>query len=192
MHTPPSTRRNASQLLDVHLDELAGTGVLDAATNHGPGRPIHPGDAVQALTAQDAMHRRCRQPHDAGNASRPKLATTTQHLDPTFQRPRCSSRTRPWLARAIEETDVAFATPTAPPLVGSLPRDPQLVRHVRNRAARLNPSDQQPSTMQVQPSVSVHKSLPRVGAGFSTHTLPRRLFSSADHRRVNNVHGQDN
>jgi hypothetical protein len=47
------------------------------------------------------------------------------------------------------------------------------------------------STMQVQPGVTVHTSLPRVGVGFDTHTLPRRLFSLVDHRRVNNVHGQD-
>src|SRR5262249_47340498 len=94
-------------------------------------------------------------------------------------------------ARPIEKPNVAFATPPAPPLVCGLTRDPELVGDMSDRTASLDPSDQQPSTMQVQPSVTVHTSLPRVGVGFDTHTLPRRLFSMLDHRPVNNVRGQD-
>ena len=65
--------------------------------------------------------------------------------------------------------------------------NPELIRDMRERSALLDPSDQQPSTIQIQPSVTVHKSLPGLGAWISTHTLPRGSLQS---RTVNNVHGQ--
>jgi hypothetical protein len=46
---------NVAQLLDVHVDQVAGCGVFVAA-NDSAGGAIQVGQAGQAVTAQHAMH----------------------------------------------------------------------------------------------------------------------------------------
>jgi hypothetical protein len=76
-----------------------------------------------------------------------------------------------------------------PPLKGGLARDAELVSDARDRPGLLDPGNQQASTMQVQSGVTVHKSLQGLVGCCGSSTLPRRLSSLVDHRRVNNVRG---
>src|SRR3954465_8773890 len=162
--------------------------MFDPTANHRSRRAVHPIETVQAHTTQDLMHRRRRQADPTRNPCRTELATSTQSFHPLFEQSRCASRTRTRAARAVHQPAIALATPATPPLVRGLTRDPELIRDMRNRTSLLNPSDQQPSTMQIQPSVSVHKSLPRLGAW--TAPTPS-LGGSSKPWTVNNVHGQD-
>ena len=77
--------------------------------------------------------------------------------------------------------------PDAVVCVGTYPACAGFVRDMRDRAALLDPSDQQTSTMQIQPSVSVHKSL----RGWVRVSAPTpSLGGSLKPWTVNNVHGQ--
>src|SRR5262245_2313744 len=192
VRSPAAAGRDAPQFLDVDLDEFAGTVVLDPSPDHGSGRPVHPRDPIETATAQDPMNRRGGQLENARDARRSQLAGLTQPLDLVLDVARGAGghRTRP--ARAVHQTAIAFASPPSPPLVRGLARDPELVGDVRDRAALLDPCDQQTSTMQVQSGVTVHQSLPESGDCCGSTTLSRRLSSMVDHRPVNNVRDQDN
>src|SRR5437868_4746331 len=54
---PPTAVGDAAKLLDVDMDELAGSASL-VTTDYATGRAIHPGQAVQPETHKYAMHRR--------------------------------------------------------------------------------------------------------------------------------------
>src|SRR4051812_48502696 len=51
--SPATACGDAAQLLDVHLDQLAGTVMFDAAADHGAGGTVEPAELVEALAAQD-------------------------------------------------------------------------------------------------------------------------------------------
>src|SRR5260370_36724953 len=90
---PPSTTAgDPPELLDVHLDQLAGTGLFDAAPDHRAGGPVHPRQAVQPQTAQHSVHGRGCQLEDPRDAGRPQLAGPAQGLNATLQAPRGAVR----------------------------------------------------------------------------------------------------
>ena len=80
MDTMAASRRDAAQLLDVHVDQLTGVGALIAA-DQLPSRPVHPGQPVQAMAAQHPRDGRGRQPNQRGDPSRAELAGLAQLQD---------------------------------------------------------------------------------------------------------------
>ena len=78
--SPAAPGGDATELFDVDLDQLAGSGVFDAA-NDPPGGPVHPRQPVESEPHQHPMHRRRMHLDDSRDSSRPELAIPTQPLD---------------------------------------------------------------------------------------------------------------
>src|SRR4051794_38057341 len=159
------------------------------SADHGARGAVHPRDPVQALPTQDPMHGRRIHLENPRDASRTPLGAATQLLDSSFDLARCPRRRKPRPARPIDQPDITFATPASPPLVRGLTRDPELISDMRDRAALLDPSDQQSSPVQIQASVSVQRSL----RGWVQVSAPTpSLGGPSEPWTVNNVHGQHN
>lgn len=73
-----------SELLRVHADEFAGP-LAFVAPDHGPGRPVEPRQAVQAVAGQDPVDGRGGQAQDRADAGGAELAGAPRVADAGLQ-----------------------------------------------------------------------------------------------------------
>src|SRR5688500_17887454 len=94
-------------------------------------------------------------------------------------------------AGPVEQAGVAFGTPAGEPFVSGSAGHAQFLDHVRDRAAIGHDTlDEQASSVQGQPGITVgHRDL-RVGESVATSTSLEVFSLIKPPRRVNNAHGQ--
>ena len=138
--SPTTTGWDPPQLLHVHVHELARPIGVDA-TDHLAGRPIHPREPVQTMTAQHPMHRRRGNPHDARDPRRPELATLPQPHDALLDSRGVLMRTPVRSRRSVVEAVRTFGQPAPPPLISRLPGHAHLGRDMRDGPTSRDPFD---------------------------------------------------
>ena len=192
MDAPATTVRDPAELLDVHMHEVAGMRVF-VAPDHGSGRPVHPGETIEAEPAQDPVRGGGSDAQSVGDAHWSELFATAQHLDTPLQRQRDLRRAPMGSARSVVETGRAFGLPAAPPLLRRLAAHAHLVSDVRDRTAGLDARDEEPSSRHGQFRVSVQASLLGSGAAGDVATpSPGGSPHVQSPAAVNNVRGHDN
>jgi hypothetical protein len=80
----PTALRDAAQLLDVQVDQVAWPWVLEAA-DRAASRPVQPGQPVAAMADQDPMHGGGRQAEPGGDPCGTQSLTLAQPEDALFQ-----------------------------------------------------------------------------------------------------------
>jgi hypothetical protein len=155
---------NPAEFLHVDVDQLAGT-VAFVAADDLPGRPVQPGQPVEAVAGQDPVHRRGGHAQDRADPGGSEFAGPPQLADPLFHRGRGPVRGRGRSAGPVVQARLALGPPPADPLVGRGPRYAHLGRDMSDRAARADPFDQQPPTEDGQPGITVgHEDLRAVSS----------------------------
>ena len=183
MNAMAASRRNAAQLLDVHVDQLARVGALIAA-DRLPGRPVHPGQPVQPVAAQHPVHGGGRQPNQGADPGRAELAHAAQFQDGCFQLSWGSVGMMVRPAGPVDQASRAVLAVAAPSAVGAGAGDAHLSGDVGDGAASGDALAQDPSSDRGEAGVSVgHEDLQQV----SRQTAPPRRRSSP---HVNNPHAQ--
>jgi hypothetical protein len=178
-----ATIAQPTQLLGIHVDQLAGVGALIAA-DQLPGRPVHPGQPVAPVAAEHPVDGGGWQPDQWGDPGRPQLAGLAQLQDRSFQPQWGPPRMGMGAAGPVDQAGLAVLAKAGPPAVGGGARGAHLGRDVRDRAASRDALAQDHPSGRGQPGVSVgHEDLQRV----SRQTAPPRRRSSP---HVNNPHAQ--
>jgi len=119
VYPPSAAGADSAQLLDVHVDEVAGPLVLVAADDAARG-PVEPAEPLQAQAAEHPVHRGGGHPQAVADASRAQLQPATELLDPADHPQRRAMWALPGTARTVVQPDLAFCTKPAPPAIGGL------------------------------------------------------------------------
>ena len=164
VRAPAAARRDAPQLLDVHVDEVAGPGVLVAAADDASGRPVDPGEAVEAEPAEHAVDGGAGHAELPADAFGAELAAAPQPLDAALEAGGHARGGAVRLARAVLQAGLALGQPATPPAVGGLAGDAHLGRDVRRRTAARDALDENAATGGGEFGVTVQLSLLGTGA----------------------------
>ena len=89
--TPATAVGDVTELLDVHVDQLAGPGALIAADRH-PGGPVQACQPRAAVTAQHRVHRRGRHAQPEADPGGAQPGGDPQAYDPPLGPPGCTGR----------------------------------------------------------------------------------------------------
>jgi hypothetical protein len=185
---PAAASRDRAELLDVDVDQLAGPGAFVAADDL-PAGPVQPGQPRHRVPDQHPVHGGRVEPEDPGDPSRAEPAVPAQSHDRRLQQRIGARGTRPGPRRAVQQAGAALGPVAGQPLVGGRARDAHLSGHLRGRATRRDPLDEQQARPRRQTGLSVdHEDLQAV----KTRRLHGARRSSSDQlppRRVNKVHG---
>ena len=127
--TPTTSRTDASELLDVHVDEVARVAVLIAADDPACGA-VEPAESLEAQAAQHPVDRRCSHAQAVADADWPKLEAATQAFHLADYTGSCSAGHVVGTAGSVFQTSFAFRLEPAPPAVRCLPRDAHLGSHM--------------------------------------------------------------
>ena len=182
---PAAAWGDAAQLLDVHVEQVSGPGVLVAAADHPPGRPVQPAEAVEAEPAEHAVYGRRGHAQPPGDAGGAELAAAAEPLDAALEASRDAGRGALRPARSVLQAGLALGQPALPPLVGGLAGDTHLGGDVRRRTATLNTLDEDAASCGGELGVTVHMSLLGIGAtgcvatpslGGSLHSTHRECY----------------
>lgn len=150
------------ELLDVEVDHVAGTGVLVALGAGARGADGLSGQRVagrqwwHVLAVQDAADGAGRHPGVVGQAlgSASQFAAGGEH--PLFHVGGCATRALVRAAAAVVESGPALGPVAVDPAMSTLPRDPHLLRHVRDRPpVEDDTTHEQASAVKGQPGISV-------------------------------------
>jgi hypothetical protein len=185
-----STVGDATELLDVYVDELAGPAPLIATDGLTCG-PVEMVQALHVVAHEHPVDRRRRHPESSADAMRPELVDAPAGEDAPLESLRGLPRRASWPAGTVTEPLGAQLLVATPPLVGALAGDAHGIGGVGDGPTGLDPLAQQQSTGGGQRSVTVgHEDL-RVGELASTpaHLHPE-VFVLVDPYRVNNVRGK--
>lgn len=139
---PATTVGDTPQLLDVHMQEVAGPGMFVAADDAAAG-PVEPGKPLQAETPEDAVDSRGGYAQAIPDTCRAKFLTTSKSLDPLLLACRTTPRAVTGSRRAIVEPRFALSLPTTPPTRCGLTGEAHFRCDVRNRSTRGNAFDEQ-------------------------------------------------
>jgi hypothetical protein len=162
--------RDPAELLDVHVDQVAGPLTLIAADDL-PGGPVQEGQTVQAVPGQDPVNGRGGQAQDRPKAGGAKFARLPQSAHPGLHRRRSAVRCRQETAGAVVQSLFALRPPAADPLVARGAGDAHLGRDMCDGATCADTFDQQPPAMNGQPGITVgHEDLRAVKTQHLHHT----------------------
>ncbi len=145
---------DAAEFLHVDVDQFAGA-VAFVAADHGAGRAVHEGQAVEAVAGQDAAHGGGGHAQDRADAGRAELAVPPQAAYPGLGLGRGPVRRRAGTAGPVVQPLLTLRPPAADPLVGRGPRGAHLGGHMRDRAARTDTFDEQSPAVNGQPGITV-------------------------------------
>jgi hypothetical protein len=133
---------DATQLLDVQVDQIAGPVMLVAA-DRPAGGTVQPGQPVHPVADQHPMDRGGWQPQPGGDAGRTEPLTAAQPEDALLNLGGGSPGAVGGDAGPVNQASLAQLLVEAPPAVGGGARDAHLVGDVGDRPPRLggDPTD---------------------------------------------------
>ncbi|MBB4717816.1 hypothetical protein BJ965_007698 [Streptomyces luteogriseus] len=117
--------------------------------------PVQEGQAVQAVTNQDAVHGRGVQAQDRSDAGRAQLAVLPKTAHAGLDRPRRAVRCRARTAGSAVQSLLAFGPPAAHPLVSGDTGDAHLGGDMRDGTSGADTFDKQPPAVNGQPGITV-------------------------------------
>lgn len=169
MRLPAATRRDAPELLAVHMHEVAGARVLIAA-DHPPRGAVEPGEPVEAEAAEHPVDRRACEAQPVGDADGAELEAAAQAFDAALGRARRAVGAAVRTAGPVEQACIAFRQPAPPPAVGGLAGDPHLSGDMGDRAPGGDALGEDAPSRGGELGVTVHAGPP--GAGIAVVATP--------------------
>src|SRR5690554_5521236 len=138
MGSPAAPVGDPADLLDIHVDQLAGPAAFVAhrgclgGSYDLPGERVARGKRRHVVAAQDTAHSARRDPEFRPYPVLPAamLSTRGEHFGFDLDAGACRHAMRP--RRPVEQTGVAFGIPTGNPTMGTLTRDTHRLRHMRH------------------------------------------------------------